>query len=52
MVNPIMEEYVRRHVQASREARKNFFIFEIDSDGGDAKVGIDLAEFIRDLASD
>jgi membrane-bound serine protease (ClpP class) len=52
MIDPLLDEYVRRHVKAAREEGKNFFIFEIDSDGGYARVGTDIAEFIRDELKD
>ncbi|MBI3468305.1 MAG: hypothetical protein HY000_35320, partial [Planctomycetes bacterium] len=48
-VGPLMEEYVRRHIKDQLERGKNFLIFEIDSPGGYAFTGMDLAEFIADL---
>ncbi len=50
--NPITvltKEYVIRHVKESKERGRNFFIFEINSYGGDALAGLDIAEFLVDL---
>jgi membrane-bound serine protease (ClpP class) len=48
-ISVLTQEYVRRHVKESIEHGKNFFIFEIDSYGGDAQAGLDMAEYIKDL---
>jgi membrane-bound serine protease (ClpP class) len=45
----LQHEYVIRHVKEAREEGRNFFIFEIDSFGGELLTGLDLAEFIRDM---
>jgi membrane-bound serine protease (ClpP class) len=48
-VNLLMHEYVVRHVKEAREDGRNFFIFEINSFGGELASGLDLAERIRDM---
>jgi membrane-bound serine protease (ClpP class) len=48
-VDLLMHEYVIRHVKEARERGRNFFIFEINSFGGQLGPGLDLAEFIRDM---
>jgi len=49
-ISVLTKEYVLRHVQRELERGRNFFIFEIDSYGGDGNAGMELAEFIRDMS--
>jgi membrane-bound serine protease (ClpP class) len=48
-IGPLVKEYVIRHVNEQRESGRNFFIFEINSYGGDGIIGLQLAEAIKDL---
>jgi membrane-bound serine protease (ClpP class) len=48
-IDSLLKEYVMRHVNEEREAGRNFFIFEIDSYGGELAPGLELAEFIKEL---
>jgi membrane-bound serine protease (ClpP class) len=48
-VNLLMHEYVIRHIKEARDEGRNFFIFEINSFGGELASGLDLAERIRDM---
>jgi membrane-bound serine protease (ClpP class) len=49
-ISVLTKEYVLRHVKQELDRGRNFFIFEIDSYGGDANAGMELAEFIRDMS--
>ncbi len=49
-ISVLTKEYVLRHVKHELDRGRNFFIFEIDSYGGDGNAGMELAEFIRDMS--